>query len=435
MANIILEGPDATGKTTLAEKLKKYTGADIVHFPSATYEEHIDALYRGNTIFDRFHIGELVYPEIYGREPKLDFDEANKIMRSIVDNNDILVVFITSDINILKDRLIERGEYEYLDEIEQQNELFMKYAWIFYAWEYKNMYVIDIAQPDAYDKLWSWLEYRIPKTNINVAYKNVCKDLIEKGEHISGGKTSRGDYFELTNYSFTIDDVSNDFISLKTRDLSYNYLVGEMLWYWSGRNDLEFISHFSKFWNKISDDGLTSNSAYGYILKEKHGFDQIEAVIDLLTDDPSSRRAIINFNTPNPNKKNTKDEVCTICLAFNIRDNKLNCTATMRSNDIIFGLSYDLSYFILLQKYIASRLGVEPGSYTHIAFSMHVYERDLDLVKKIAYGDMRIKDERLNLFKLCYEDKTREYLTSYVDFNWKSKEDFNDQLRKLKVIV
>lgn len=427
--------PDATGKTTLAEKLAMYSTMNIVHFPSATLEEHLDALYKGNTIFDRFHIGELVYPEIYGREPKLTFDDANnKIMRAIVDNNDLLIIFITSDINILKERLIERGEYNYLEEIEQQNELFKKYAYIFSAWEYSNMYIIDIAEEGAYDKLWEWIKSRIDKTNINTAYKNVCKDLIEKGELISGGKTTRGDYKELRNYSFTIDDITNDVINLKTRNISYNYLIGEMLWYWSGRNDLGFIRHFSKFWDKISDDGKTSNSAYGYVLQKKHGFNQIETIIDLLKHDPSSRRAVLNFNTPNINVKDTKDEICTICLSFMIRDNKLDCTAVMRSNDVIFGLSYDLSYFISLQKYIADRLGVSYGSYTHYAFSMHVYEKDFDLVSDIAYGSMRTLDKRLDIYRLIKSEATINNLINYVDYHWESKKDFNRILEEYGII-
>lgn len=434
--NIILEGPDAVGKTTFAELLRDNYNMEIVHFPSATCQEHLDALYKDNTIFDRFHIGELVYPEIYGREPKLDFDEANsKIMRAIVDNNDILIFYITSDLEILRQRLIERGEYNYLDEIEQQNELFKKYAYIFSAWEYENMYVIDIAQEGAYDRLTEWVKSRLGKTNINVAYKNVCRDLLEKGKLISGGATTRGDYYELTNYMFTIDDINNDVVNLKTRNISLNYITGELLWYWSGRNDLEFINHFSKFWNKISDDGVTSNSAYGYILQKKHGFNQIETIIDLLKQDPTSRRAVVNFNVPNKDVATTKDEICTVCLHFRIEDDKLNCTCVMRSNDVVFGLTYDLSFFILLQKYVALKLGVGFGSYTHIAFSMHVYERDWDLVNKIAYGSMRTIDESIDLMKLIFNnDLIVKYIT-HVDNEWESREKFNEMLREDGIII
>ena len=434
--NIILEGPDAVGKTTFAEFLRENFTMDIVHFPSATCQEHLDALYKDNTIFDRFHIGELVYPEIYGREPKLDFDEANsKIMRAIVDNNDILIIYITSNLEILKQRLIERGEYNYLDEIEQQNKLFKKYAYVFSAWEYENMYVIDIAQEGAYDRLTEWVKSRLGKTNINVAYKNVCRDLLEKGKLISGGATTRGDYYELTNYMFTIDDINNDVVNLKTRNISLNYLAGELLWYWSGRNDLEFINHFSKFWNKISDDGETSNSAYGYVLQKKHSFNQIETIIDLLKQDPTSRRAVLNFNVPNKDVATTKDEICTICLHYRIEDGKLNSTCVMRSNDVVFGLTYDLSFFILLQKYIAFRLGVRYGSYTHIAFSMHVYERDWDLVNEIAYSDMRIIDERIDLMRLVLNNELIDKYVKYVDNEWESRDKFNEMLREDGIIV
>lgn len=434
--NIILEGPDAVGKTTLAKKISLYTNMDIIHFPSATTQEHLDALNKGNTIFDRFHIGELVYPKIYHREPKLDFDEANKkIMKSIVNNGDIIIIFITSDLDILRERLIERKEFNYLDEIEQQNILFTKYAWCFDAWEYDNMYIVDIAEKDAYDKLWDWLKLKLEiNEDINDAYRNACKDLLEKGELVKGGYTTRGDYYELTNYNFTIHDISNDYVSLKTRNTSYNYLVGELLWYWSGRNDLKFIRHFSKFWDKISDDGETSNSAYGYILQKKHGFNQIETIIDLLSHDPSSRRAVINFNTPNSNVKTTKDEICTICLGFNIRDDKLNCTCVMRSNDVVFGLTYDLSYFIMLQKYIADRLGVSYGSYTHYAFSMHVYEKDFDLIKSIAYGNMEDQDISVDLYRLVNTDNLVEKYISIVDNNWESREKFNRLLKEDKII-
>lgn len=430
--NIILEGPDAVGKTTLAEKISSYTNMDIVHFPSATTQEHLDALSKGNTIFDRFHIGELVYPEIYGREPKLDFKDANeKIMKSIVDNGDIIIVFITSNLDILRERLIERGEFNYLKEIEQQNILFTKYAWCFEAWEYHNMYIIDIADKNAYDKLWTWLKLKLNICeDINDTYRKVCRDLLEKGELVKGGHTTRGDYYELTNYMFTINDISNDYISLKTRDASYNYLIGELLWYWQGRNDLKFIRHFSKFWDKISDDGETSNSAYGYLLKEKHGFDQIETIIDLLESDPTSRRAIINFNVPNKDVKITKDEICTICLNFRVKNNKLDCTCVMRSNDIIFGLTYDLSYFILLQKYIADRLNLEYGSYTHIAFSMHVYERDFDLVNSIAYGSSDKKDDRLFIDILLNNESMIKKYIDYIDNEWTSRDDFNNMLRE-----
>ena len=131
-------------------------------------------------------------------------------------------------------------------------------------------------------------------------------------------------------------------------------------------------------WLNLTDDGITNNSAYGYILEKKYTYDQIKQIIDLLKKDPTSRRAVLNISDPTLNKIETKDLQCTIALQFLIRNNKLEETVYMRSNDVYFGLPYDYIYFITLGKYIASKLNLELGKYTHHATSMHMYLRDED---------------------------------------------------------
>lgn len=210
---------------------------------------------------------------------------------------------------------------------------------------------------------------------INQIYYQLCRSLVMRGERV-------GNTRELLNVTFSLHNIEDNVIGI--RDISKKYLFGEMLWYFTARNDLEFISKFSSFWNHLSDDGKTCNSAYGYIAKKKFNFDQIHVVIDLLKKDPESRRGIININSPNPNRITTKDEPCTIALQFYIRDGKLHCTGMMRSNDIWFGLTYDVTFFTELQKYIADKIGVGYGTYTHFATSLHLYDRDYEKVKAIV---------------------------------------------------
>ena len=168
-------------------------------------------------------------------------------------------------------------------------------------------------------------------TQIDNIYLSIAKDLLKAPKV--------GNTRELNNVKLVLKDITNNIVSI--RGLSPSYLFGELLWYFNGDNSLEFISKFSKFWEKISDDGVTCNSAYGYLIMHRHGFDQLEKVIDILTADPNSRRAKININFPNENVNTTKDEPCTMSLHFMIRKNKLDCTAIMRSNDVWFGFPYD----------------------------------------------------------------------------------------------
>ena len=190
-----------------------------------------------------------------------------------------------------------------------------------------------------------------------------------------------GNTYELNNIAITLKNINNNIVSV--RGISPSYLFGELLWYFNADNSLKFISQFSSFWNHLSDDGETCNSAYGHLIWKKYGFDQIATVIGILRDDPNSRRAKIYINVPNSNVKTTKDEPCTMSIHFMIRDDRLNCTVVMRSNDIWFGFPYDVAFFTELQKYVANRLGVSYGEYTHFAISLHMYERDVEALKKI----------------------------------------------------
>ena len=432
---IIIEGPDATGKSTLAEKVyKKYGMKQIIHSTSKTrndYHYHADLLdYCEDCVFERFHIGEMVYPQIYGREGKLSDNDFFALNKKIVDNHAMMIILYTSDLSVLEDRLIERGELNYLEEIDQQNKFFMKEAYILGVYEDMLLKCVDISQPGAYEELDKWIDLHYGEVTPNIAYRNLCRDLVNKG-HVMETKNIRGNTKELCNYSFIITNIEDPVLSLKTAECNYNYLAGEILWYWSSRNDLDFISKFSNMWAKVSDDGKSCNSAYGFLLKEKYGFNQIEKIIELLKVDPYSRRAVMNINVPNENVIETKDEPCTICLIYQIRDNRLHCTCVMRSNDLTYGLRNDLGFFLTLQRYIANRLDVGYGTYTHFAASIHVYDKDYEFAKKVATGTLDSRKERLDVDNLLANE---DLLIDYVDNSWVNREEFT-RLLSDKLII
>lgn len=190
---------------------------------------------------------------------------------------------------------------------------------------------------------------------------------------------------EIENAILVIKKPSLKNISFPYRNISEKYSEAELKWYWSGDNRCSEIGKYGKIWLSLSDDGITNNSAYGYILFEKYGFNQLEQIIELLKNDDSSRRAVLNISDPSINRIKTKDMQCTIAIQFLIRKNKVNMTVYMRSNDVYFGLPYDYIFFETIHQYLVKRLnqntglfGVkyEVGKYTHIATSLHMYEKD-----------------------------------------------------------
>lgn len=179
---------------------------------------------------------------------------------------------------------------------------------------------------------------------------------------------------EITDAVFCVEDPTRNIVTSPIRKMPMRYAVGELAWYLSGSNRVQDISQFSKVWEKLSDDGETNNSAYGWRIFSKFGFDQWEYVKELIRKDPNTRQAVIHIK--DADNKQTKDTPCTVYLQFLLRDGKLNLSVHMRSNDIWMGVPYDMFSFCFLQVKMAMELGVEVGQYTHYAGSLHLYERD-----------------------------------------------------------
>ena len=179
---------------------------------------------------------------------------------------------------------------------------------------------------------------------------------------------------ECINAITVINDPTRCIMRNKIRKMPIRYAIGEMLWYMSGKNEVKPIQIYTDNWNRMSDDNIHVNSNYGYCIKHKYGFDQWEYVRKLLSDAPETRQAVIHIKEPR--NIPSKDVNCTVSLQFLLRDNKLYLTVYMRSNDLWLGFPFDVFQFANMQILMAMELGVELGTYTHIAGSLHLYERD-----------------------------------------------------------
>lgn len=211
--------------------------------------------------------------------------------------------------------------------------------------------------------------------SVNEAWEkgfNALKEIADRGyEQDSRDGSVVGEICEAV---FCVSDPTRNIVNSHIRKMPMRYAVGELAWYMSGSNRVTDIAPFAKKWVEISDDGATNNSAYGWRIHEKFGFDQWEHVKNMLLKDPSSRQAILHIK--DADNRPTKDTPCTVYLQFLLRDGKLNLSVHMRSNDIWMGVPYDMFSFTFLQMKMAMELGVAIGEYTHYAGSLHMYSRD-----------------------------------------------------------
>jgi thymidylate synthase len=227
----------------------------------------------------------------------------------------------------------------------------------------------------------------------------VLEKLLSLEEYV---EASRGRMKELFGATFLLTNPRARLSRSESKGKLFS-AVGELLWYLTGENDLEFIKYYvGSFYEGESDDGITVRSGYGERLF-KHGgsINQVENIIHLLQKKPSSRRAVIQLFDASDLTASYKSIPCTCTLQFLVRGGQLNLLVNMRSNDAYLGLPHDVFAFTMLQEIIARSIGVDVGVYQHCVGSLHLYEDHLDKacgyvregwMNKIAMSSMPIDD-------------------------------------------
>jgi thymidylate synthase len=110
---------------------------------------------------------------------------------------------------------------------------------------------------------------------------------------------------------------------------------------------------------------------------------QLETVVRRLRESPSTRQAVVTLWDPalDAVSDDHLDYPCTVALNFRRTGKhrqKLSLQVLMRSNDCWLGLPYDINMFTQLQLTLCNVLALEPGTYTHTAWSAHLYHANLD---------------------------------------------------------
>jgi len=202
--------------------------------------------------------------------------------------------------------------------------------------------------------------------------------ILKCGERVEG---TRNPNLELTGATVEIRRPRARLSRTETRGNSFSCL-GELLWYLSGSDSLEFIRRYIPMYANDSDDGVSIHGAYGPRLFNQRGINQIDNVVTLLKERPGSKRAVIQLFNAEDISKRYLEIPCTTALQFLVRKGKLDLVVTMRSNDAYKGLPHDVFCFTMLQEILARMLGIDVGIYKHFATSMHLYEEDVGMAEQ-----------------------------------------------------
>ena len=105
-----------------------------------------------------------------------------------------------------------------------------------------------------------------------------------------------------------------------------------------------------------------------------------------LTLSKETNQAYIHFNRPKDQWNENLDQPCCMNIQFQIRDNRVNLYVNMRSNDLVYGVPYNMMYFVkLMHRMIAELKDIYPelviGDYYYHAASLHFYLKHTDKVQ------------------------------------------------------
>jgi thymidylate synthase len=131
---------------------------------------------------------------------------------------------------------------------------------------------------------------------------------------------------------------------------------------------------------------LTADGKFDYTYPERlhrivdeDGNNNLDSVIQLLKDDPDTRKAVISIYEPHIDAQyydGSHRIPCSMYYDFLIREGRLNIVYHQRSSDYVQHFGDDVYLAWRLMEYVAEQVGIQPGYLYHCIDSLHSYKKD-----------------------------------------------------------
>ena len=221
--------------------------------------------------------------------------------------------------------------------------------------------------------------YNFLFTNLSDGLPELCAAVLDHGAEV--GRTK-----ELTATSITLRHPEERELVLPGRNANIAAQIAETMWVLAGKTSgIVWLSHYLPRAVDFADDGKHWRAAYGPRLRNWKGVDQVAYVVNALQADPQTRQAVIALWDPEVDILPGLDRSCNTTLQFTSRLGALDMHVSLRSNDVMWGLSGINAFcWSTLQEIIAELLGVDVGSMHLAAGSLHLYDRHWAKARRIS---------------------------------------------------
>jgi thymidylate synthase len=243
-------------------------------------------------------------------------------------------------------------------------------------------------------------------------YLNLLGHILENGTDKSD-RTGTGTK-SVFGYQMRFD-LKEGFPMLTTKKLHLRSIIHELLWFLKGDTNTQYLTDNKvKIWDAWADENGDLGAIYGkqwrsWETKNGKTIDQISQAVDLIKNNPDSRRIIVNaWNVGD--LPNMALSPCHCLFQFYVANGKLSCQLYQRSGDAFLGVPFNIASYALLTMMVAQVCGLEVGDFIITFGDVHLYQNHMEQTKlQLARSPDNLPKMQLNskikcIFDFKYED-------------------------------
>jgi thymidylate synthase len=157
--------------------------------------------------------------------------------------------------------------------------------------------------------------------------------------------------------------------------------------------------HWEKY--KLSENQGNESGDPRFVVGEVN---QVKELLDGLRNDPYGRRHIITAWNPGQ-LEDMALPPCHLMHMYSVAEGKLHNCFIMRSNDVMYGLPYNIMGYALLNHIFAKFLGLLPGDVVYMGWDAHIYKNQISMAKEQILRDVRsLPQLKINKDLKTFED-------------------------------
>ena len=219
-------------------------------------------------------------------------------------------------------------------------------------------------------------------------------------------------------------DLAQGFPLVTTKKVHLKSIIHELLWFLKGETNIRYLKENNvSIWDEWANEQGELGPVYGkqwrsWQATDGSVIDQISEAIDLIKNNPDSRRILVNAW----NVGELKDMAlmpCHTLFQFYVANGKLSCQLYQRSADLFLGVPFNIASYALLTQMIAQTVGLKLGDFVHTFGDAHIYSNHVEQVnlqisrEPKPYPTMKIMNIKNSVFDYTYEDFVLEGYDSW----------------------